>query len=127
MLSGPRSLHHLIDVSISREGSHCCFDWLTQGIPTRNKSSRARRWCETGPLRRFRQRLLSDLQQTASGAEGEKPPLARSACTGRAAALGLPVASVWVVANILLFALNSLGQLPPLGRSRAALYAVLFL
>ncbi len=57
-LIGPRSLHHLLDTTATREASQLLADWLTQTHPVREEIlSRQRLVRELVPLERFRDRF----------------------------------------------------------------------
>ncbi len=57
-LTGPRSLHHLIDTATSREASLRLRDWLTQTQPTLEATARRQSLVqELAPLTLFREKL----------------------------------------------------------------------
>ncbi len=57
-LVGPRSLHHLLDTTSTREASQLLADWLTQTHPVREEIlARQRLVRELVPLQRFRDRF----------------------------------------------------------------------
>jgi len=58
-LAGPRSLHHLTDTAVTREGSELLLDWLTDTVPDINRTlNRQRLVKELTPLAAFRDRLV---------------------------------------------------------------------
>lgn len=62
-LTGPRSLHQLLDLSLSREGSQRLADWLTDPHPDIAQiADRQPVVKELKEMRRFRQRLLLNLR-----------------------------------------------------------------
>ena len=114
-IAGPRSLHHLLDIAISREGSQLLVDWLTQSEPELEKI-RARQPVvrELVPLVAFRDRLLLAFQQASrEKLEGEKLLrwLEEPLPAGKLRWM-LPVSAVWVAANLALFVLNTFAVLP---------------
>ena len=128
-LTGPRSLHQLLDLSISREGSHLLADWLVQSNPdTEQILSRQALVRELVPLRRFRERLLFSFHRLSREAmEGrkllgwlqEELPVGRLSWT-------LLLSTAWVSLNILLFWLNSLGRIPAYWLLSLVLYAIFY-
>lgn len=114
-LSGPRSLHQLIDLAVSREGSCLLARWLTQSEPDLVEiASRQEIVKELVGMRRFRDHLLLDLRlysrEQLKGAQLIKW-LSVEYSTGRLkwllrGALGL------ALLNVTLFGLNRLGMLP---------------
>jgi hypothetical protein len=73
-LIGPKSLHQLIDTSISLEGSLLLAEWLTQNSPKLNEiQSRQSIIFELAKMQRFRDRLLLHFRIISSDAmRGEK-------------------------------------------------------
>ncbi len=62
-LTGPRSLHQLLDLAVSVEGSQRLASWLTHPTPeVQQIAVRQAVVSELKPLRRFRQRLLLNLR-----------------------------------------------------------------
>ncbi len=58
-LAGPRSLHHLTDTAVTREGSSRLLEWLMDTCPDKEKTlSRQRLVNELTPLAAFRDRLV---------------------------------------------------------------------
>ena len=114
-IAGPRSLHHLVDIAISREGSQLLVDWLTQSEPELDQI-RARQPVvgELVPLIAFRDRLLLAFQlPSREKLEGEKLLrwLEEPLPAGKLRWM-LPVSMVWVAANLALFILHTFAVLP---------------
>jgi hypothetical protein len=124
-LTGPRSLHHLLDNAISLGGSQRLALWLTSGKPELQELARRQRLVrELAPMRRFRGRLQLiyrlAARQRLQGAEmlawlTTDYPEAR-------VRRGLPVAAFMSALNLVLFALNIFGPLPPYWPLTLALY-----
>ncbi len=58
-LVGPRSLHHLLDISVSNQGSQRLATWLSQATPQPGLiASRQKIVCDLVPLTTFRSKLL---------------------------------------------------------------------
>ena len=129
-ITGSRSIHQLIDIAISREGSRRLASWLLQkfpdlsGILNRQKVIR-----ELVSLTRFRHRLLLNFR-LVSGAqlEGEKllkwlqtePP---SRSMKNLAAISYGFAAV----NITLFLWHQFGDIPPYWMLSLFIYIVFYL
>jgi MutS domain V len=65
-LTGPSSLHHLLDVSLSRQGSQRLAGWLSQDTPDLDLVQRHQQLVrELAPLTRFRSRLLLNARHVA--------------------------------------------------------------
>ena len=114
-LTGPRSLHHLLDTAISQEGSTLLADWLVRAQPDPEEiASRQALVRELAPLVNFRDRLqlasrLASKEHLQSQVmlkwlEEELP-------IGRLRLL-LPVAAIWTSLNAALVLLSASGQLP---------------
>jgi hypothetical protein len=115
-LSGPRSLHQLLDVSVSQQGSRLLLDWLSDPLPDPQQiAGRQQVVRELRPLTRFCDRLQLVFRQASSDLlEGERLLgwLQTAAPTGRLR-WALPVSLLFTAANAALFLLHSLGRLPP--------------
>jgi hypothetical protein len=113
-LTGPRSLHLLLDLAVSEQGSRRLADWLCQGIPDldqiRERQALVR---ELAGMRRFRHRLLLNLRLVSS--EPLKGENLLKWLHGESSGARLPVlllvGSLLVTLNLSLFVLNTLGIL----------------
>jgi hypothetical protein len=132
-LSGPRSLHHLLDTAVTAEGSHRLREWLLEP-PADLSLIDARRELvrELAPLTIFRDKLAlhTRLVSRRSGEQWEASALLES--FGEAApALGLGrvliAASIVAATTIILFTLSIAGSLPPFWYYSFALYALILL
>ncbi len=128
-LTGPRSLHQLLDTTISRQGSQVLADWITQPCPqpeeTHARQDVAR---ELVPLSRFRDRFrLTFKLVMAEQLQGENLTewLTVKFPTQRLRWM-LPVAAVLVALAWVLLALDLAGVLPPLWVVPFGLYAALY-
>jgi hypothetical protein len=128
-LTGDRSLHRLLDITISPEGSGLLAAWLSQPSPDIGQlKERQTLVSELSNLSRFRDRLLLTFR-LVSGEElqgarllkwlGEEYPLTRLKWV-------VPAASVLVAVNLILFLLNSSGRLPAYWIGSLTLYAVFY-
>ncbi|MBI4790937.1 MAG: hypothetical protein HY782_28235 [Chloroflexi bacterium] len=115
-LTGPRSLHHLLDTTVARRASELLADWLMQTHPELEPTqTRQRMVRELVPLARFRDRFRLTfrlvLQEQLEGENlvywlGVEFPTRRLRWA-------LPVAAALVAVNLMLFALNILAGMPP--------------
>ncbi|MGE5221618.1 MAG: MutS-related protein [Omnitrophica WOR_2 bacterium] len=115
-LTGRRSLHQLIDTSISLQGSQVLADWLSQADPDPERTAyRQKIVRELVPLARFRNRLLVDYRRVSKEPLNEERLLGWLEQEYPAARLrwGLPVAAVLVFLNLALFLLAGFAILPP--------------
>lgn len=133
-LTGPRSLHRLIDTATSREASLRLRDWLTQTHPTLEATTRRQGLVrELAPLKLFREKLW--LQATLAGPdlqrgnrwEGQRllDWLRRH---NKPLNLNPVLAALAVLAglNIVLFVLNRFGMLPPFWVGTFVVYVLLY-
>lgn len=128
-ISGPRSLHHLIDTAISREGSVQLLEWLTQPAPNLDEIKRRQPLvAELARLTRFRERLQLLFRQALKEPLEGKELLAwleEGYPSDRLRWL-LPLAAVFTFTNLSLFVLNSLGILPALWILSASVYLAIY-
>ncbi len=128
-LTGPRSLHHLLDTTISRQGSQLLADWLTQTHPDLEQI-RVRQGVvrELAPRARFRDRFrLAFRLVLQEQLEGENLlhwlavefPSRRLRWT-------LPTATLLIAANLVLFVLFLFVDLPPFWLMTLLLYGALY-
>ena len=129
-ITGPRSIHQLIDITISREGSHRLASWLLQKVPDLDTILKRQKVVrELVSLTRFRNRLLLNFR-LVSGAqlEGNKlldwlqtePP---SKSIKNLAAISF----VFTALNITLFLWHRLGNIPPYWMLSLFMYIVYYL
>ncbi len=132
-LTGPRSLHHLLDTAVSREGSTRLRDWLTTAVPDPARTRRRQALvAELAPLSTFRDRLTLQSALVSDPAEGrwegdrllrwlrhhtDDPKIVRLL-----AGLG-----VLAAANVTLFVLWAAGVLPPWWAFTFTAYAWVYL
>jgi hypothetical protein len=125
-LTGRRSLHHLIDLTLSRQGGQRLARWLSLGDPEPD-DIQARQGIvrELEPLSTFRDRLLLAFQRVSKEQlEGQVLlDWLRGADPTDTLKWTLPVAAGLVAGNLTLFALNSVGQLPAYWPITFLLYA----
>lgn len=128
-LTGPRSLHHLLDTTISRQGSHLLASWLTTGIPNLQKiAARQAVVRELADLPRFRNRLALIFRRLS------REPLDGDKLLGwlqtpyPAKRLGqvLPWATLLAMVNVTLFVLSAAGLLPPVWILSTLVYVGLY-
>jgi hypothetical protein len=128
-LSGPSSLHHLIDTAISREGSLRLLQWLRQTEPKAARIMKNQRIIrELIPLSRFRDKLLLHFhlvsQEQLDGQklqhwlklQSPKDPLRRA----------LLISCLLAPINLLLFLGHQLGWIPGFWIVPFALYFLLY-
>lgn len=114
-LTGPQSLHHLLDVSVSRQGSELLARWLCAGEPDLEAiTTRQPAVGELARQRRFRLRLLLNYRRAQDAPlDGEvllawlQTPFPRERLRWL-----LPAAAVLVALNLVLFLLASFAGLP---------------
>ena len=113
---GNRSLHQLIDISISKEGSQRLAGWLLQKQPDlKNIQKRQRIIGELIPLTRFRNKLLLNFHLISdTQLEGKKLLnwLQTETPSGVIKRL-FPISSGFVILNIALFLWHQFGSIPP--------------
>jgi hypothetical protein len=131
-LVGEQSLHHLLDVAISREGSQRLREWLTTTTPDFDRIERRQALVrELAPLVRFRDTLLVDAMVAGSGTAGpwENASLLQwFSAPGQPGALRpwLALAATLSILNGLLLALNFLGLIPAWWLASVALIVGLY-
>lgn len=114
-LTGPRSLHQLLDTAVSLGGSRLLADWLSQPIPDmgliRRNQDLAR---ELLPLARFRDRLLLNFRLVSKAdLEGENLlRWLREEYPSDRLRGALPVAALLAMLNLALFGLSAAGLIP---------------
>jgi hypothetical protein len=114
-LTGPQSLHHLLDVSVSRQGSELLARWLSAGQP--DLEAIAARQPAVGELaqqRRFRLRLLLNYRRAQDAPLDGEALLEwlQTPFPGDRLRWLLPLASILVALNVALFLLASFTGLP---------------
>lgn len=128
-LTGYRSLHHLLDTTISRHGTQRLAEWLTHGRPDAAViAARQKLVRELTPRARLRERFqLTYRRVMKRELEGDNLlewlklefPTARLRWT-------LPVACLLVALDAVLFGLWNAGILPPLWLGSLAAYAAFY-
>ncbi len=128
-LTGPRSLHHLLDTAVSAGGSQLLADWLSQPVPDlaliRRNQDLAR---ELLPLSRFRDRLLLNFR-LVSRADLRGDNLLRwlhADFPSERLRKALPLAAVLALLNLTLFGLSAAGALPAYWIASLFLYLLFY-
>jgi ABC-type multidrug transport system fused ATPase/permease subunit len=129
-LAGPRSIHHLIDLAVSNEGSQRLANWLSQPLPEPQAIiSRQRIVRELAPMTTFRNQLLLRFKtlsdQMLSGRRLMDWMLVNIA--GGRYLWNLWIGLVLVTANISLFILSILDILPNYWIITTSLYLVFYI
>ncbi len=126
-LVGRRSLHRLIDVAVSYEGSRRLADWLTAPTPEPGQSVRRQRLVrELAPLPLFRDKLT--LSATIAGGAGRTWRSERMAvwlekrATPSSSRPWLFLLAGLAGFNLLLFVCNGLELIPPFWQITALIY-----
>jgi hypothetical protein len=128
-LTGPRSLHHLMDTAISRQGSALLGAWLTTDCPDIDQINlRQTVVRELASLSRFRKRLalLFRLISQEPLEDGRLLGWLQTPYPGTMMNRVLAGASLLGICNIGLFLLNVTSVLPPYWVLSSFLYAVLY-
>jgi hypothetical protein len=128
-LTGPRSLHHLIDRAVSTQGSLRLARWLSAGVPDCEKiASRQEVVRDLKDLPRFCSRLLLTFRQLTSQPFDAANLLDWLNIQVPETALHrvLPWGTLLAFVNITLFILNVAGVLPPIWLLSALAYAGLY-
>ncbi len=129
-LTGPRSLHHLLDSSVSRQGSQLLASWLTEGAPNLQEvPARQKLVQELAELPRFRNRLTLLFRLV------RKEPLDADKLLDwlkvqypeKRLRQVLPWVTLLAFGNVGLFVLNAVGALPPFWILSTLLYAGVYL
>ena len=128
-LTGVKSLHHLLDLAITVEGSGRLKKWLLTTVPQRSAiQQRQARVHEITPLSRFRDKLrLSFMEVTNEPLEGKKLLTWLAQKNLRSPAWLLPLFSVFALLNPALFVLNHLQFIPEYWPFTFFAYAALYL
>ena len=128
-LIGPRSLHNLLDLSVSRQGSRLLASWLTQPTPDLDQiKMRQALVRELAPMQRFRDRLQLVFKRVSKEAlEGQKLlDWLNEDIPAKRLNWALPLATVWAIVDIVLFLLYVTGQLPAYWILTLSLYGVFY-
>jgi hypothetical protein len=128
-LTGKRSLHKLLDVSVSNEGSQLLANLLSQTVPNLGKIiSRQNIVRELIPMIRFRDRLILCFHEVSNlDLQGESLlQWLESEYPSSRLKWVLPVSTAFVVLNILLFILNILGEIPAYWTITLSIYIVFY-
>jgi ABC-type multidrug transport system fused ATPase/permease subunit len=129
-ITGDRSIHQLIDICISRDGSRRLATWFLQKIPDRNDILKRQGVIrELVPLTRFRNRLLLNFR-LASGTQLDGKKLLKwlqasqpRRNINRLAAVSFVLAAL----NLILFLWHKLGNIPPFWMLSLFIYIVFYL
>jgi hypothetical protein len=128
-LTGPRSLHALLDTTISRQGSRLLAGWLTAGAPDLQEiAARQAVVRELSGLARFRNRLALLFRRLS------REPLDSDKLLGwlqspypeKRLRRVLVLATILVIINITLFVLFAFGVVPPFWVLSILLYAAVY-
>ncbi len=129
-LTGMRSLHHLLDITISRQGSRRLAEWLTNDTPDPQKIiSRQDVVRELGSLPRFRNRLRLIFRQLSQEPLDDNKLLNWLQIPSNEKQLGriLPWATLLAVINISMILLYVNGLLPPFWVLTTLAYGVVYI
>lgn len=131
-ITGNRSMHQLLDTSVSYEGSQRLAEWLLNPIPDADTISHRQQQIQTlKDLPRFRDKLILNARLVSVSSDhrlrGQKisvwfndlQPIDRLRPT-------LIAASILALINIALFTLTAFGLLPPLWLLSMTLYGLVF-
>lgn len=129
-LIGPNSIHHLIDISISNEGSDRLLDWLSQSAPDLEHIDRTQNLVQDlVPLTLLRDRLYLIFKRISNrNLEGDKLlkwldiPIQENKLIRY-----LLIFSALIFTNIFLFILYNFNYLPPYWIVTIPLYIALYL
>ena len=129
-ITGRRSIHQLIDISISREGSHRLATWLLQKVPDLTSILKRQKVVrELVSLTRFRNRLLLNFR-LVSGAQLEGNKLLdwlRTEPPSKSIKNLAAISFVFTALNITLFLWHRLGNIPPYWMLSLFIYIVYYL
>ena len=128
-ITGPKSLHQLVDLALSRDGSLLLQRWLLEPEPElRTCVQRQAVVKELVPLARFRDKLLLAFRLVSKDALEGKELLHLIARSHPARGLRrvLLISAVLAVANLALFVAHQLGVLPPYWVATLTLYGILY-
>jgi len=129
-LTGLRSLHHLLDITISSQGSRRLAEWLTDDIPDPHKIiSRQAVVHELGELPRFRNRLrLIFRQLSQEPLNGDKLlDWLQTPADDKKMGRVLPWGTLLATLNVVLFILFAAELLPPFWVLSTLAYALVYL
>ncbi len=127
-LTGPKSLHHLLNLAVTVEGSVRLKKWLLTTTPQRHEiESRQARVQEMTPLARFRDKLLlSFMEVTSEPLEGKKFSAWLAQKNLRAPQWLLPLFSALALLNLTLFILNHFSLLAAYWQLTFFIYVALY-
>ena len=129
-ITGRRSIHQLIDISISREGSQRLANWLLQKVPDLTRILKRQRVIqELVPLSRFRNRLLLNFRLVSNAQmEGKKLLDWLQAEPASKSMKNLALISYGFAAfNITFFLWHQFGSIPPYWLLSFFIYIVFYL
>ncbi len=128
-ISGPRSLHHLLDLAVSQNGVQRLQRWLLEARPHLDQiQQRQQVVAELATLPRFRDRLLLHLRMvSAEMLQGERLLGWISAPFPAARLKGLlAIGVILSTLNLCLFVLNSLGVIPAYWIAGFVIYFIIY-
>ena len=129
-ITGSRSIHQLIDISISREGSRRLATWLLQSFPDLSDILRRQKIVqELVPLSRFRNRLLLNFR-LVSGAQLEGKKLLdwlRSESPAKSMKNRARISYGFTAVNITLFLWHQFGDISPYWMLSLFIYVLFYL
>jgi len=128
-LTGPRSLHQLIDLAVSAEGSQRLASWLTHPEPDLTKiEARQKIVQELVGMPRFRERLLLNLRQVSKGQLNGARLLGWLAVDYPRSRLKwlVIVGTLFALLNLTLFVLYNTRLLPPYWILSLTIYAAFY-
>jgi len=128
-ITGAKSLHHLLDLAITVEGSARLKKWLLATTPQLSEIRRRQtRVQEITPLSRFRDKLLFNFMEvTNEPLEGKKFITWLAQKNLRSRKWLLPLFSILALLNLTLFVLNQLQLIPKYWPFTFFAYAALYL
>ncbi len=128
-LLGPKSIHHLLDMSVTKEGGGLLASWLTVTVPAVSQiETRQKIVLELVPAVRFRDRMRLEFRMLSHERLRGKDLLAWLNFSMKDDHLHwlLPISTVLIVINVILFVLNAAGRLPPYWAATLFIYGVFY-
>lgn len=128
-LTGNRSLHQLLDLGISHEGSQRLAEWLTQTQPQSGLILQRQQIVrELASLSRFRDRLFANLHQVSQDRLRGTRLLGWLSADAPGSRLGwlLAFSSLFCIINLVILVLNLTGQISPAWMVGYGLYLVFY-
>ncbi len=129
-ITGSRSLHHLIDLSVSHGGSEYLKKWLLDTDPDLTDILNRQKIIQIlSPKTRFRDKMLLNFKQISKQRLDDKKLLnwLESVKSPKSLILILKISSVFALFNWVLFVLNLFNILPPYFIISLAIYGIIYL